>query len=244
MKKFFTLALLAITLISTAQESTLLRVKYNKGDAYAMTMDITQNMGALSSMRMTMLADVAITDVEGDVYRSETKFTKMTMDMLNGGNVMSFDSDKSDDELDDTGKMMKAQMGPMLKMIVFTKGNNLGEILELKIEPDFPGASGMVNQSSTITYPKEAVKAGSTWNITKEEKGMKMDFIYTVKSISKDNVLLAVSGNISGMGEGTISGSSTIDRASGMASKSAIDMTMSIAEQEVKSTVSIVMVKQ
>jgi hypothetical protein len=244
LEKFFTLVLLAITLVSAAQETTLLRINYKKGDAYSVKMDMTQNMGTLSSMSMTMLADIAVTDVKEDVYSSETRFTKMTMDMLTGGNLMSFDSDKSDDELDDTGKMMKAQMGPMLKMIVFTKGNSLGEILELKIEPDFPGATGMVNQSSSITYPKEAVKAGSTWNVTKEDKGMKMDFTYTVTSISKDNVLLAVSGKISGMAEGTILGSATIDRVSGLALKTTIDMTMSIAGQEMTSTIAVVMAKK
>ncbi|MDG2193749.1 MAG: DUF6263 family protein [Polaribacter sp.] len=244
MKKFFTLALLAITLISTAQESTLLRVNYKKGEAYTVAMDITQNMGTLSSMDMTMLADVAVTDVEGDVYSSEMKFTKIAMNMLSGGNLMSFDSDKSDDELDETGKMMKAQMGPMLKMVFFSKGNSLGKVLELKIEPDLPGASDMAKQFSGVIYPKEAVKVGSTWNLVKEEKGMKMGFVYAVKSISKDKVLLAVSGNISGMGEGTILGNMTIDRASGIALKSKIDMTMSISGQEVESTVNIAMKKQ
>ena len=46
------------------------------------------------------------------------------------------------------------------------------------------------------------------------------------------------------MAEGTILGSATIDRVSGLALKTTIDMTMSIAGQEMTSTIAVVMAKK
>jgi hypothetical protein len=164
--------------------------------------------------------------------------------MLQGGQVMSFDSTKSDEELDDTGKMMKAQMGPMLSALIYAKGNNLGEMLEVKVEPSIPGVEDMAKQSSNVVYPTEAVSVGSTWTMTKEEKGMKMDFLYTVKSISSDKVVLDLSGDVSGMATGKISGNMNIDKASGIPENSTIDMNMSVSGQELKSKITMTMVKK
>ena len=48
---------------------------------------------------------------------------------------MSFDSSKSDDELDATGKMMKTQMGPMLEAVIYSNVTTLGEASVVSIEP-------------------------------------------------------------------------------------------------------------
>jgi len=156
------------------------------------------------------------------------------MEMLQGGNLMTFDSSKSDDELDATGKMMKSQMGPMLEAVIYSNVTTLGEASVVSIEPMIPGVEDIANQSSIVVYPKEAVKVGSTWTMSKEEKGMKMDFLYTVQSISKENVLVDVSGEVSGMGSGKITGNITINRASGIPIKSLIEMNLSVSEQQLK----------
>jgi hypothetical protein len=70
--------------------------------------------------------------------------------------------------------------------------------------------------------------------MSKEEKGMKMDFLYTVQSILKENVSVDVSGEVSGMGSGKITGNITINRASGIPIKSLIEMNLSVAEQQLK----------
>jgi hypothetical protein len=208
-----------------------------------MNMDISQVMGVNGGMNMTMSASVRITNVKDAVYKSETKFTKMVVDMLAGGQTMSFDSEMSDDELDDSGKMLKAQFGPMLKAVITTEGNNLGEILDLTVAPSFPGANEMAKQNSSIVYPKEAVKVGSTWNMEKDQQGMKTNFVYTVKSISKKLVVLEVSGTVSGMGEGTIKGAVNIDRISGVPLKSSVDIKMNVGGQEMTITTNAVMKK-
>ncbi|OAD44998.1 DUF6263 family protein [Polaribacter atrinae] len=244
MKKLLILFLVISANLSLAQDSALLRLNYEKGATYDVEMNISQEMGAVMSMGMLINMDIKVLDVKDGTYDSEMKFTKMTMDMLQGGQAMSFDSTKSDDELDETGKMMKAQMGPMLSALIYAKGNNLGEMLEVKVEPSIPGVEDMAKQSSNVVYPKEAVSVGSNWTMTKEEKGMKMDFLYTVKSISSDKIVLDLSGDVSGMATGKISGNMNIDKASGIPKNSTIDMNMSVSGQELKSKITMTMVKK
>jgi hypothetical protein len=244
MKKLLILFLVIYANISVAQESVLLRLNYEKGATYDVSMKMTQNMGAIMSTGISINMDIKILDVKEDTYDSEMKFTKMSMNVLQGGNVMSFDSTKNEDELNDTDKMMKAQMGPMLEAVVFAKGNNLGEVLEVSVNPNVPGMEDIANQSSNVVYPKEAVKVGSTWTMTRDDKGMKMDFIYKVKSILKDKLILDLSGDVSGMASGKINGNMDINRKSGIPLNTSINMILSVSGQELKSNVTMRMSKK
>jgi|TARA_B100000767_G_scaffold190458_1_gene177741 hypothetical protein len=244
MKKLLILFLVIYANISVAQESVLLRLNYEKGATYDVSMKMTQNMGAIMSTGISINMDIKILDVKEDTYDSEMKFTKMSMNVLQGGNVMSFDSTKNEDELNDTDKMMKAQMGPMLEAVVFAKGNNLGEVLEVSVNPNVPGMEDIANQSSNVVYPKEAVKVGSTWTMTRDDKGMKMDFIYKVKSILKDKLILDLSGDVSGMASGKINGNMDINRKSGIPLNTSINMILSVSGQELKSNVTMTMSKK
>ena len=244
MKKLLILFLVTSVNLCLAQDSVLLRLNYEKGATYGVSMDMSQEMGVSMSMGMAIDMDVKVLEVKDDTYESEMRFTNVTMDMLQGGKVMSFDSSKSDGELDDAGKMMKTQMAPMLKAVVFSKGNNLGEIIESKVEPSVMGMEDLANQSSNVVYPKESIKVGSTWSMSKNQKGMIMDFIYTVKSIAKDKIVLDLSGKVSGMGTGNIAGNMIIDRKSGIPVNSQIDMDMSVSGQALKTKVKMLMAKK
>ena len=244
MKKLLILFLVISANLVQAQDSVLLRLNYEKGATYGVTMDMSQDMGAVMSMGMTINMDIKVLDVTEDTYNSEMKFSKISMDMLQGGQTMSFDSTQSVDELDEMGKKIKSQMDPMLKAVVYAKGNNSGEVLEARVEPNVIGMEDLANQSSNVVYPKEALKVGSTWSTSKDQKGMVMDYIYTVKSISKENVVLDLSGKVSGMAAGTISGSIIIERASGIPVDSKINMDMSVSGQDMKTKVSMVMAKK
>lgn len=242
MKKLLVLLLVVASTISFGQESVLLRLNYTKGDVYKAEMKMSQEMGAVMSMGMSIDMSMNIVDVTGDTNTSEMKITKMTMDMLQAGNVMSFDSTKNDDELDEMGKMMKAQMSPMLSSVITSKGNNLGEVLEVKAEPNVPGMDDFTSQTNVV-YPKEAIKVGSTWTYQKNEKGMVLDFVYTVKAIAKDKVELDITGKSSGMATGDITGTMSIDKASGVPLTSDIDMLLTIQGQKMTSKVSMTMAK-
>ena len=239
MKKLVVLFLVISATISSAQDPVLLRLNYEKGESYSVSMNMSQEMGTMMSMGMSIDMGMKIIDAKGENYESEMKFTKISMDMLQGGNIISFDSSKSDDELDEAGKMMKTQMGPMLEAVVLTKGNNLGEITEAVVEPNVPGMEDIANQSSNVVYPKEAVKVGSTWTMSKDEKGMKMDFLYTVTSILKETILLDLSGDVSGMADGKITGNIKIDRTSGIPLETLMNMNLSVNGQELTSKVSV-----
>ena len=234
MKKLVLFFLVISVNMSVAQEGVLLRLNYENNATYSTKTTVSQEMGAMMSMEMSMDMEMEVMAVENENYDTKTKFTNMSMEMLQGGNLMTFDSSKSDDELDATGKMMKSQMGPMLEAVIYSNVTTLGEASVVSIEPMIPGVEDIANQSSIVVYPKEAVKVGSTWTMSKEEKGMKMDFLYTVQSISKENVLVDVSGEVSGMGSGKITGNITINRASGIPIKSLIEMNLSVSEQQLK----------
>lgn len=244
MKKLLVLFLVVSSTISLAQESVLLRLNYKKGDKYIMSMNMSQNMGTMMSMNMSMKMSQEITNVTGEEYVSEMKIASMKMDMNQGGMSMNFDSSKSDDELDDAGKMMKSQMGPMLKAVITSKGNNLGEVLSTTVEPNTPGTSDLTKQSSNVVYPKNKVKVGDTWDFKKSDKGMNMNFKYTVKTITSKLVVLDVSGTVDGMADGKISGVMNVNRKSGVPVKSNIKMDMTIQGQPMKTNMELTMTKQ
>lgn len=244
MKKILILLLIISANLSSAQESVLLRLNYEEGATYNVNMKMSQNMGVVMSMGTNIEMSIKVLQVFEDSYDSEMRFTKMTMDMLQGGNVMSFDSSKSDDELDEVGKMMKAQMGPMLKAKMLVKGNNLGDIISLKLDPVVPGMEDFAKQSSTVIYPKKALRVGDSWTTSKSEKGIKMDYVYTVKSITKYKVVLDLSGKISEGATGDITGNMIIERASGIPVNSMMDMNMTVSGQALKSQISMTITKQ
>jgi hypothetical protein len=244
MKKLLILIVIAFTVNTNAQESALLRLNYKKGDSYVMHMKMSQDMGAVMSMDMGMKMKQDITSVTKDTYISEMKITQISMDMSQGGMNMSYDSSKSDEDLDATGKMMKGQMGPMLQAVITIKGNKIGEVLETTVVPDIPGTSDFANQSSNVVYPKKVVRVGDTWTMNKSDKGLDMNFTYTVKSITKSNVLLEVSGVVSGVGEGTITGDMKVDRNSGVPLVSNINMIILVQGQEMSTKMTATMTKQ
>ena len=225
MKKLLILLLVVSSTISVAQESVLLRLKYKNGDVYSLKMKQSMNSPAMM-MGNNVDMEMGILGKEGDVYTSEMKISKMTMDMMQGGMQMSYDSTKKDDELDEMGKMMKAQISPMLKVVITTKMNSLGKVLETKVVPNMPNAEQFSSQS--VSYPEKAVKVGDTWNDEKDAQGMKTAVEYKVTKITKDIVVLSTTGKVSGAGTGTVNGTLEIDRKSGMPLKSLVKFNPSL----------------
>jgi len=228
MKKLFTLVALAVTLMSTAQESTLLRLKYKVGDKYLVSMDLEQ--GGMLSMNIKMGLDVK--EVVDTIYNIDTTIKSIKMDISQGGVNMSYDSKTPDAELDEMGKKMQAQFAPMLAATIFTKMTHRAETIETIVEPEVAGMDQFTNSSGTVVYPKDAVVVGDSWTINKLEKGMDMTMIYTVKAIDKEIVEVEISGTIELLAEGTISGNMEINKATGNVNYSTMDMNMIAGGQE------------
>lgn len=242
MKKFLILFLVVSSTISVAQESVLLRLKYKKGDVYSIKMNQSINSPAMM-MGMNIDMGMSVLSVDKNVYTSEMKISKMTMDMMQGGMQMSYDSTQKEEDLDEMGKMMSAQMSPMLKVVITAKTNDLGKNLETKVEPNMPNAEQFGSRGS-VAYPEKAVKVGDTWTDEKEAQGMKTAMEYKVTKITKDKVFLEVSGKITGAGTGTTNGTLEIERSSGIPLKSLIKSNVNASGQEMKVEVTLTMTKK
>jgi len=243
MKKFLAVVLLAaFTTVSVAQESVKLRLNYKKGDSYVMKINMNQNMPAMS-MNMKMNAKVDITDVNGENYLSETKFTKIDMGMMQGGMQMAASTEDKTEDLDVMSQQIKGQLDEMLTVIITSETNNLGEVINVEAAPNLPGMDQMKNQIGSVTYPEKALKIGDSWTDEKTEQGMVIKTTYKVKSISKDVVGIDITGEISGIGEGKLSGSMELDRASGIPKTSTLVMEMNVQGQDMKTNVSTTMEK-
>ena len=237
MKKVL-IALLVITSITTrAQESVLLRLNYTKGDSFLVTTESNQNMGSQGGMNMKMTMGMIVDDVVEENIKTESQITSIVMDMMQGGMTMSYDSNKNDEELDQMGQMLKSQFAPMMEAVIYNTLDSQGNVIDTKLDPAIPGMEQMTNRAmSTINYPKEKVSVGSSWTSENENQGMKMTTKYTVSSIADGFVTLDVSGDMSGVGTGTIKGKSTVEISSGMSNNSEIEITIATQGMNITGT--------
>jgi hypothetical protein len=231
------IALLVITsLITSAQESVLLRLNYTKGDSYVVSVDSKQSMGTQGGMNMKMTMGMIVTEVATENIKTESQITSVVMDMMQGGMSMSYDSNKKEEELDQMGQMMKSQFDPMMKATIYTSQDRMGNMIETKIEPAIAGMEQLTSSSNTTNYPKEKVTVGSSWTSENENQGMKMSTSYTVSSIADGVVTLDVSGDVSGAGTGSIKGKTTVDISSGVPTSATLEVTISAQGMDITVT--------
>ena len=247
MKKVL-IALFVITTLSvTAQESVLLRLNYTKGDSFLVTTESNQSMGSQGGMNMKMTMGMIVADVAEENIKTESQITSIVMDMMQGGMTMNYDSNKSDEELDQMGQMLKSQFAPMMEAIIYNTLDYQGNMIDTKLDPAIPGMEQITNRSmNAINYPKEKVSVGSSWSSEDENQGMKMTTKYTVSSIADGLVTLDVSGdmNMSGAaGTGTIKGKTTIDISTGISNNSEIEMTIATQGMNITGTTKITVSK-
>lgn len=234
MKKLLVLFLAITANVSLAQESVKLRLNYTKGDVYKVEM--SQNISSPQMvMDMKMSSQLSITNVDGDTFNSESKFTRVVVDLMQGMNAMSYDSNKSDDELDEMGMMMKSQMSPMLKAVISVKGTNMGEVLESSSSVAFQGSENL--GKSNVVFPKEAVKVGDTFTMDQSAQGITITTTYTVKEITDKTVKL----DLASSGTAKITGTMTLDKATGANLTS--EIVTAIEAQGVTTTMKVVTTK-
>ena len=243
MRKFILLALLTISFTASTQESVLLRLNYNQGDNYITSIELEQNMGEQGGMSMMMKMNSKVNSVDDELIMLESKIKSIAMNMNQGGMVMDYDSNKSSEELDQMGQMMKSQFDPILKATIYNSVDRYGNVLELKVEPTLPGMEQFTGSQNAINFPDEAVSVGSSWVSEADNQGMKIVTKYTVTSISDGMIYLDVSGDVSGIGVGTINGKSTVEISSGIQTNATIEMTISAQGIEMNMVTSSTMKK-
>ena len=227
MKKGILLTLLMMAFAATAQESVLLRLNYNKGDNYVTSIELKQSMGAQGGMNMTMFMNSNISSVNDQSIMLESKVESVVINMNQGGMVMDYDSNKSSEELDQMGQMMKSQFDPILKATIYNSVDRYGNVLEVKVEPSLPGMEQFTGGQNAINFPEEEVSIGSSWESESENQGMKIVTKYTVTNITDGMISLNIAGDVSGIGTGTLNGKSTVEISSGVQTNATIEMNLS-----------------
>lgn len=228
-KKIATTIAFFMVMSITAQKSVVLKYNYKKGEKYLLEMSLKQNMGIMGGMNMTMKANMGVVDVTKETFQMSTKLKKMTMNSMQGGQEMKFDSDMKAEELDEQGKQLKAQIAPLMKAITYSTFNHKGEMLSSKSDP--PGLVPASNQNyvNFSVFPTEAVSVGSTWTNEQDIQGVKLKILYTVKEITSSSVIADISGTAGLMGiEGKITGASTFNRVSGNTDATKINLSMNM----------------
>ena len=232
MKKIILLAFAIATFTASAQESVLLRLNYNKGDNYLTTVELKQNMGVQGKMNMNMEMNSTVSSADDKVIMLELKIGSIIMNMNQGGMAMSYDSNKSSEELDQMGQMMKSQFDPILQATIYNSLDRYGNVLEVRTVPLLHGMEQFTGNQKTINFPDEEVSVVSSRTSEFDNQGMKILTKYSVSEIAGRAVLLEISGEVSGLATGAMNGKSTVDISSGIQTASMIEMTMSVQGME------------
>lgn len=246
MRKIIIFLVLIFTTISFAQKSVLLRYNYKKGDKYLLEMNINQKMGSVMNMDMGMKMFYNISGVKDTIYNLELGFTGVTMNSLQGTESINYDSSADESKMNEEQKKMHEQMKKLLELVVAGKCSSRGRMFDFKVIKGEGTSTNLVNQMNSVTYPEKPVKVGDSWNGVhdKKEEGMKIEYVYTVKAIHKNTVDVGITGKISGIANGTVSGDMEIDKKTGATPKTNMKMDMSMLGQSIKSTVVATFKKQ
>ncbi len=242
MKKIILLVCVGLSISLFSQESVSLRLKYKVGDIYAIKMVTKQNVETMMSMNMNTGLELKVVGKEGENFLTESKINSISMDMIQGGMTLAYSSDMKEEDLDEGGKMMKNQMEPILKAIIKSTTSPLGESSNISVTPEIAGAADMANQNGVV-YPEKSLKVGDSWTAEKNTNGMTITSNYTVKSIGKESVILDVSGKISGIAIGDVSGKLTVDYATGIPAESIINLNASIQGSKMTTEIILTMEK-
>ena len=189
-------------------------------------------MGVQGKMNMNMEMNSTVSSADDKVIMLELKIGSIIMNMNQGGMAMSYDSNKSSEELDQMGQMMKSQFDPILQATIYNSLDRYGNVLEVRTEPSLTGMKQFTGNQNAINFPDEEVSVVSSRTSEFDNKGMKILTKYSVSEIAGRAVLLEISGEVSGLATGAMNGKSTVDISSGIQTASMIEMTMSVQGME------------
>ena len=230
MKKVISLfALLCV--VSLSAQSAKLTYNVKKGDKYQIDMKMKQNMAPIMTMDIGITMTTETLNVKNGKIENKSVIDRMIMDMTAQGESVKFDSDKDDSELTEDEKKMKAEMGPAMNTIIYQTMDVYGKLLEQRTVPEMKQADQILsqNQITSMVYPKEKVKVGSTWDFSQDLSGMKMTMTYKVTKITDSAVFADMTGSMAGMGDAKINGKLEIDRSSGMPTNVTMNVSMGAA---------------
>jgi hypothetical protein len=183
-----------------------------------------------------------VTEVKDEIINTESQITSIAMNGMQGGMSLSYDSNANEETLDQMGKMLQSQFKPMMDAKIMSSTDKMGNVIDMSIEPMIPGMDNLTKNSG-IAYPEEAVEVGSAWSSTIEEQGVTMASTYSVSDIANGFVYLDISGEITGLAEGTISGTAEIEVSSGALKVMEMQTSMDAQNMTLKGTTKVTMTK-
>ncbi|PIE50695.1 MAG: hypothetical protein CSA38_01635 [Flavobacteriales bacterium] len=223
-----------------AQESVLLRLKYQKGDIYSTEVKMKQISPTMTN-DMVIYAKAKVTDVKNGKFITENRSNKVTMDMSAMGNTIHYDSTMDESKMDEMVKGIHAQMKPFISSTFSVTYDELGQYSDVAILKGNADIEQFKEglKSSTVHHPQKAVKVGSHWSKKNETNGSELNTTYTVSKIDTDFVYLSINGKITGMATGTLTGTAKIDRKTGTLVSSNTKNTINSMGQEIKIDITI-----
>lgn len=270
-KRYFTL-LCAAALATGAAHAQ--KISVSKG----LKLELVSNMKMTMSMEMagqnidnntetTNTTQIELKEVNPDSYLFSNTVTKMLLHTTVMGQEMSFDSDKKEDLDGPMGAGMKNVLNVPQEVVV----DKQGKVVEKKGDTGAGGMNDMMNIGNGMmkgqpypvlaTLPSHPVKVGDNWtDSTGTPATFKAVTTYTVKSISKDEVVVDFTSQVAKKGTitqkagdqemqidldmtGTVKGTSSYETATGILKKndSASDIkgTMGIMGQSAPMTMTI-----
>lgn len=248
MKKILFLLLFSIVANVYAQESLLLRLKYNKGDRFLTQMDMKQTMadGVVETNTKTNVLNF-VSDVKDGIYEVEQKVEYISSDTktMMGISIL-YNSDMKESEMDSEVKVLHQKLKPMLNSVVLYYFDDLSDTKDVKVKSGDVDIASYKQNSTFINmpFPKEKVKVGYTWgNTVKNAMGVEMKKNYTITKIDENYVYVKVNGVISGVGEGNIEGEMILNKMNGLLQSSTSKSTMNVMGMETETVADITMKK-
>jgi len=240
MKKILFTLLVCFTTVSMAQEKVLLRLNYEKGDVFLVKIATNQDMGELMKMGINMEMSMETKEVRNNIFTIETKFTNTSMTMASQGQTMSYDSNQKEEDMNPFAKGAHTKMKPLLETLISFDYDALGNIKDSKVISGTTNIDVFKENSSSLIYPEAPVSIGTTWENTRTSvEGAKMNYVYKVTSIDTEKVGFDVTGTISEIGTGTISGKGFINKKYGNIKEMDIEVKMNVMGQQVTSKIKL-----
>jgi len=263
MKNIFTICLAVFLITScnstnnlTKDGKVLLQINPKKNTEYdtVMGMDITTKVQGLEvGIIMNMHYDVLVTDLasNGDISTSNT-FSRIVMDMDAMGMTIEYDSE--DEDRDFMAEQIHSTVEPLIGYEAMMKVTSKGEVIESPdfsnaFDPDSPMAAQFKNTQSTfnniaVILPETAVGIGDSWDssytVDTDGSELEYDVNYTIKEITKENIVVDLSGVVSdhesGENIGDLSGQSLLDSKTHWTTKSdvVVNLAMNVEDQDIE----------
>jgi len=242
-KRYFTLLCVAVLATGAAHAQ---KIAVSKG----LKLEMVSNMKMTMTMEMmgqnidnntetSNITQIELKEVNPASYLFANTVTKMVMHTTMAGQEMNFDSDKKEDLDGPMGAGMKNVLNTPQEIVV----DKQGRIMEKKGDSASGGGfSDMMNMGGLLkgqpypalaTLPGHSIKTGDSWtDSTGNMATFKAVTTYTVKGITKDEVLLDFISQVAKKGTmeqqgmqidldmaGTVKGSSSYEAATGILKK-------------------------